>query len=801
MRWVLYPIFALLTLLVLGITAIGTISVLAWPKLPSVEAVADYRPKIPLRVYTADNFLLDEFGEERREFTPIEQVPDQLRLAILAAEDERFYDHPGIDFIGLIRATLSNIVSHGKGQGASTITMQVARNFFLSREKTFNRKFYEILLSLKIEKNLSKDKILEVYINQIYLGQRAYGFTAAAQAYFGKNLSELSLAECAMLAGLPKAPSAYNPVVNPSRAKLRQQYVLRRMLEAHFITQAVYDEASAVDVKVQQPVSNGTNKLNASGPGAYVAEMARQIAFEQFGEEAYRSGLKVITTIKKADQEAAYRALRENAMEYDARHGYRGAEAFVTLPTSYTLEDGQLDELLSDYLDSDELLAALVLEASPQKVVFFRHGQTQTIGPDGLRFALPMLGSKAPSAKRIRPGAIIRVEKNSKDRWEITQLPQVQAALMAMDPVTGEVRALAGGFDFGLNKFNHVTQAFRQPGSSFKPFIYSAAFERGFSPTSVFDDSPISFPAGTTGGQAWEPKNSDGRYSGPMTLREALTRSKNMVTIRVLQAVGPKYAQDYIARFGFEPERHPAYLTMALGAGAATPWQMATAYSVFANGGYRVEPYIVKEMIDGSGRVVARVTPVPAGQGAPRVIDPRNAYLLDSMMRDVVKRGTARGALALGRNDLAGKTGTTNDYVDAWFCGYNPNLVAVAWIGFDQPQSLGHGEAGGSAALPIWVDFMRTALKGVPDVARTVPEGLIKVPGNYGDDYVYKENRAPPPPPAPPKEEPSELPSWLDDFAKGRPTSGPASSLPPVRTSTPAEMEQAPVVERSLGTQ
>ncbi len=799
MRWILYPFIIVISLVLLGLAAPITIALIAWPSLPSLEALTDYHPKIPLRVYTADHFLLDEFGEERREFVPIEKTPEALRLAILAAEDERFYEHPGIDILGLARATIANITTHGKAQGASTITMQVARNFFLTREKTYNRKFYEILLSLKIEQNLPKDKILEIYINQIYLGQRAYGFAAAAQAYFGKNLNELTLAESAMLAGLPKAPSTYNPIANPARAKLRQQYVLRRMLESKFINQQLYAEACAMDVKVQHSPSTHVAKAHIGTPGAYVAEMARRIAFEQFGEEAYESGLSIITTINKAEQENAYNVLRQNIMDYDRRHGYRGAEAFVDLPERYTAQDGQLEELLNDFEDIGDLHAALVLESSPQKVTVYSHGQTYNITAEGLRFAAPMLSQKAPPTKRIRPGAIIRVQKNNKDQLVIGQLPQVEAALFSMDPISGQVKALVGGFDFGLNKFNHVTQAYRQPGSSFKPFIYSAAFERGYSPTSVFDDSPISFPASTTGGQAWEPKNSDGRYSGPMTLREALARSKNMVTIRVLQAIGPKYAQDYIARFGFEAERHPPYLTMALGAGAVTPWQMGAAYSVFANGGYRVEPYIVKEMIDGTGRVVARVNPAIAGEGAPRVIDPRNAFLVDSMMRDVIKRGTARAALSLGRSDLAGKTGTTNDYVDAWFCGYNPKLVTIAWIGFDQPQSLGRGETGSQAALPIWRDYMRIALKDQPEVSRTPPEGLNRTPGNFGEDYIYKENTPPPPPPAPPNEEPSELPSWLDDFANGRPsTPTPAPNPSPSHMRTPAEIEPAPVEERTL---
>jgi penicillin-binding protein 1A len=752
MRWVLYPIAALFALAVLGIATLAAMAFFAWPKLPALDTLTDYRPRVPLRVYTADGHLIGEFGEERRDVVRIAEVPSHLKHAILAAEDERFYEHRGIDPVGLARAALANLSSGGRGQGASTITMQVARNFFLSREKTYNRKLYEILLALKIEQNLSKDQILELYINQIFLGQRAYGFAAAARAYYGKTLDELSLPEAAMLAGLPKAPSAFNPIVNPARAAVRQQYVLRRMLEAGFIAPQQYEEALvfATPKQSQRDIAAARRVPDIVVPGDYVAEMARQIAVEQFGEQAYELGLRIVTTVTRKDQEAAYAALRRGVFDYDRRHGYRGPEAFVDLPSG-RVADEQLDEALGDSSDHDDLLAALVLKAGPKEVLVYRRGQEIRITGKGLSFVAPMLSEKAPQARRVRRGAIVRVRNAGKDSWELTQLPEVQAALVAIDSHSGAVRALIGGFDFNRNKFNHVTQAVRQPGSSFKPFIFSAALDREFGPGSVLEDNPLYYPAGVTGSKAWEPKNYDGRYSGPMTLRDGLARSKNMVSIRLLEKITPEYARDYLGRFGFDPAQNPPYLTMALGAGAATPWQMAAGYAVFANGGYRVEPFVIKEMYDGSGRLIARTDPPVAGQSAPRVIDARNAWLMDSMMRDVVQRGTATRARSLKREDLAGKTGTTNDYVDAWFCGYHPDLVAVSWVGHSQPRNLGKGETGGAAALPIWINYMASALEGVPQVELPRPDGLRQVQNGLGtrQDWQYAEYAPPAPPPVP----------------------------------------------------
>lgn len=794
MRWVLYPVAALLALTILGLATLAAVSLFAWPNLPSLESLTDYRPRVPLRVYTSDGHLLGEFGEERRDVVRIAEVPSALKHAILAAEDERFYEHAGVDPIGIARAALANLTSGGRGQGASTITMQVARNFFLTREKTYNRKLYEILLALKIENELSKDQILELYINQIYLGQRAYGFAVAARAYYGKTLDALSLAEAAMLAGLPKAPSAFNPIVNPSRAAVRQQYVLRRMLEAGFINQADFQAAIAVatPTRSKRDTAAARKQHEDSIHGDYVAEMARQIAVEQFGDQAYELGIRIFTTVTRKDQLAAYAALRKGVLDYDRRHGYRGPEAFANLPADAAAEE-QLDELLADRSDDDDLLAAVVLQASTKQVTVYRRGEEITLSGNGLRFAAPMLADKAPQSRRIRRGAIVRIRDTGSNGWEIVQVPEVQSALVSIDPRDGAVRALVGGFDFNRNKFNHVTQGQRQPGSSFKPFIYSAALERGYGPGHVVADEPLYFPAGVTGSQAWEPKNYDGKYSGPMTLRDALARSKNMVSIRVLEDITPGFAQDYIGRFGFDSAKNPPYLTMALGAGSVTPWELAGGYAVFANGGFRIDPYVIKEIYDGNGKLIARTDPPVAGESAPRVLDPRNAWLMDSMLQDVVTRGTATRARSLKRNDLAGKTGTTNDYLDAWFCGYNPDLVAVSWIGFSQPRNLGRGETGGAAALPIWVTYMRAALEGVPEVQHPLPNGLIQVQAGDGSgmDYQYAEYEPPQPPLAP---------DWLRNMFTA--DDGPALEAPEEATPSvaprpiPAVQAPAPVVER-----
>jgi penicillin-binding protein 1A len=708
-------------LAVVGILLGTFLLLVALPKVPSIDALTDYQPKIPLRVYTADGALIGEFGEERRAVVRIHEVPAVMKEAILAAEDERFYQHQGVDYVGVIRAAYSNLVAGGKRQGASTITMQLARNFFLSSEKTLTRKLYEALLAYKIESELTKDQILEIYVNQIYLGQRAYGFAAAAQIYFGKALKDVTPAEAAMLAGLPKAPSSFNPVVNPKRAKVRQVYVLRRMHELGYLNDNQLAAAQKQELKVRRDIDD------FSVHAEYAAEMVRQLLYERYPNDVYTRGFRVYTTLSKRDQETAYQQVRRGVLDYDRRHGYRGPEGYAELPPGTVAEEG-LEDVLQEFPDSDELLAAVVLEAAPKQVRAYRRGGESVAIPEaGLKFVAGALADKTPPNRRIRRGAVIRIMKDEKGNWQILQLPDVEAAFLALDPQSGAIRALVGGFDFQRNKYNHVTQAWRQPGSSFKPFIYSAALEKGFTPATILNDAPVVVDAALTGGQVWEPKNYDGKYEGPMRMRTALAKSKNMVSIRILQSIGPQYAQDYVRRFGFDGDKHPPYLTMALGAGSVTPWQMARAYSVFANGGYRIDPYLIERIVDDRGNLLAQAQPTKAGDPSLRVLDGRNAFIMDSMMHDVTRSGTAARAASLGRKDLAGKTGTTNDHVDAWFAGYQPGLVGVAWIGFDHPKKLGANETGALAALPIWMGYMGRMLKGVPETQQAVPEGVISV--------------------------------------------------------------------------
>ena len=711
----------------------GVIGVLVWAlisaRLPSLDVLTDYQPKLPLRIVAEDGALLSEFGEERRSLVKLADVPLHVRQAILSAEDSNFYDHSGVDWLAALRVAYTNTVSGAK-QGASTITMQVARNFFLTRERSgvagYLRKANEVALTFKIEHELTKDQILELYINQIFLGQRAFGFAAAARAYYGKPLADVTVAEAAMLAGLPKAPSTFNPFVNPKRAELRQQYVLRRMHELGYLKDAEYKTAQSAP---------STLRLS-SGPtvhSEYLNEMARQFVFDLVGESAYTRGLTVTTTIKARDQEAGYQALRRGVLDYERRQAFRGPEGYVDLPAagkdSAEAKEAlgeAVDSAFAQYPDSDDLLTAVVLEANSKRVVITRgEGETFTLEGESIRFARNALADSAPSGDRLRRGAVLRVTQDDKGVFRIAQMPQVEAALVAMDPKDGAVRSLVGGFDFSKNQYNHVTQASRQPGSSFKPFIYSAALEKGITPTTVINDAPLFFSAGQTGGDEWEPKNYDGKFDGPMRVRTALAKSKNMVSIRILRSIGPGYAQDYISKFGFDPKQHPAYLTLALGAGQTNPMQMAGAYSVFANGGFRIKPYFIKKIVDARGQTIFEETPVVAGKDAEQAIDPRNAFIMTTLLRDVVRAGTATKAMTLGRGDLAGKTGTTNDSHDAWFAGFNQSLVGIAWVGYDQPRSLGERETGGGVALPIWINYMKTALKGVPETPLKPPPGVI----------------------------------------------------------------------------
>ena len=712
----------------LALTIAVALSV-AYPNLPDISDLADYRPKLPLRVYSAEGALLGEFGEERRNLTPIGEIPQVMKDAVLAIEDARFFQHGGVDYKGVLRAGLANL-GRVKSQGASTITMQVARNVYLSSEKTFTRKIYEILLTFKLEHLLTKDQILEIYMNQIFLGNRAYGFAAASEAYFGKPLKSVSIAEAAMLAGLPKAPSAYNPISNPKRARARQQYIIERMEENGFITAQQAEQAKKEELKIRTGPDN--TRIHAE----YVAEMARQLIFAQYGNEAYTRGLNVYTTLNAAEQEAAYVALRRGIMDYERRQQYRGPEKFVALPASAQEVEDAIDDALANHPDNGDVLSAVVLEASAKRILAARaNGDSVEITGDGLKPAQSGLSDKAPPNIKIRRGAVIRVVKTPKGAWEITQLPEVEGAFVALDPRNGSIRALVGGFDFDKNKFNHAAQAWRQPGSSFKPFIYSAALEKGFTPATVINDAPLFFDAGVTGGQPWEPKNYDGKYDGPMSMRTGLAKSKNMISIRILQAVGPKTAQEWVGRFGFDPEKHPAYLTMALGAGSVTPLQMASAYSVFANGGYRINPWLIAKVTDHKGRVISEITP-PALSEQPRAIDARNAFVMSSLLQEVTRTGTAARAQAtLKRPDLYGKTGTTNDSVDAWFAGFQPTIAAVTWIGYDTPRNLGSRETGGGLSLPVWISFMERALKGVPVMEPTVPPGVV----NVGGEWFYEE--------------------------------------------------------------
>jgi penicillin-binding protein 1A len=712
------------------------------PQLPSIEVLKDVRLQEPLRVYTRDRMLLAEFGEKRRSPVLIEDVPPALIQAFLAAEDDRFFEHPGVDFQGLLRAAFQLIRTGEKRQGGSTITMQVARNFFLSSEKTYLRKLTEIILSFRIERSLSKDEILELYLNKIYLGQRAYGVEAAARVYYGTGIDGLSLARMAMIAGLPKAPSRVNPITDPDAAVARRDYILGRMYNLGFIDSAAYKSAlEEVDGAVLHRVQAG-----ASAP--YVAEMVRDEMVSRYGQEAYTSGFEVVTTLDSERQTAANRALRKALLAYGRRHGYRGPEGHADLTG---LEEAAWPDLLQDYADVGDLEAGLVTAVDERSVWVFLRSQGQiAIDWDGLSWARPyrsadsMGKSPARAADVLAVGDIIRVEPHGEGEWRLAQLPEVQGALVSLHPDDGAIIALAGGFDYYRSKFNRAIQAKRQPGSSFKPIIYSAALEQGYTPASIINDAPVVFDDDALEA-TWRPENYSGRFHGPTRLREALYRSRNLVSIRILRAIGADYAAQYAERFGFQSAQLPRDLTLALGSASATPLQMARAFGVFANGGYLIEPYFIQRIHDAEGGVIFQAEPevvcpdcpeslesildngVQQLRLAPAVITPQNAWLMNSMLQDVIQRGTGQRARSLGRSDLGGKTGTTNDQKDAWFCGYNPSLVAVAWVGFDKLEPLGRGETGGVAALPMWIDYMGSALGGRGIQKREQPEGLVTV--------------------------------------------------------------------------
>lgn len=709
-----------------GLIAIAIL--VTYPKLPPLDSLQHYQPKMPLTIYSADGQIIGVYGEQRREFTKINDFPDILKNAVIAAEDKRFYEHWGVDVWGIARAAISNIVAGGVQSGASTITQQVAKNFYLSSERTFTRKFNEALLAYKIEQSLSKDKILELYFNQIYLGQRAYGFASAAQIYFNKNVKDLTLAEAAMLAGLPKAPSAYNPIVNPERAKLRQTYILNNMLEEGMITSQQRDDALKEELHYERFVQ----KIDQNA--LYVAEMVRQELYEKYGEEAYTQGFHVYTTVNTANQRVATEALRKVLRNFDRGSSYRGAENYIDLSKTDDVEE-TVSQYLSTLYTVDKMVPAVVLEASRKAVqIQLPNGRKMTLDAKSLGFAAKAVNNEKMGEDRIRRGSVIRV-KNIGNGWTVVQEPLLQGALVSLDAKTGAVQALVGGYDYHSKTFNRATQAMRQPGSTFKPFVYSAALAKGMTASTMINDAPISLPGKGANGSVWSPKNSDGRYSGYITLRQALTASKNMVSIRILMSIGIGYTQQYAQRFGFKPSELPASLSMALGTGETTPLRIAEAYSVFANGGYKISAYVIDKIYDSQGRLKAQMQPLVAGENAPQAIDPRNAYIMYKIMQDVVRAGTARGATTLGRSDIAGKTGTTNDNKDAWFVGFNPKVVTAVYVGFDKPRSMGRAGYGGTIAIPVWVDYMRYALKGTEIKGMKAPEGIV----SNGGEYYMKE--------------------------------------------------------------
>ncbi|MFW8566586.1 penicillin-binding protein 1A [Orrella sp. 11846] len=724
---------------------------IAWPNLPDLAAMTDYKPRVPLRVYTADKVMIGEFGEERRNVLRFNEFPDVLKSAILAAEDDRFYEHGGIDWLGVARAGLANVAAMSKSQGASTITMQVARNFYLSSEKTYTRKFYELLLTYKIESSLTKDQILELYLNQIFLGRRAYGFAAAARTYFGKEVNDLTPAQAAMLAGIPKAPSRYNPVSNMSRAVARQHYVLGRMHSLGYLTDSEYEAALKEPIVLQSGNTSGSAANGyANLHGEYAAELARLLMFSLYGDDVYSRGLNVYTTIRSDDQEWAWQSLREGVLGYTRRAVYPGPIGQVNLPDGLENNpekfDEFMDQVLEQYPDVSGFQTAVVLQASPTSVTVAKSSHDIiTIDDKKLIGVIARsLNAKNKGQPQIVRGSVVTINKMPDGAWEILNLPEVQGAFVSMRPQDGAIQSMVGGFDFYQGHFNRVTQAWRQPGSAFKPFIYAAALERGLTPATEISDQPFELTAAQTGSnRGWKPRNYGNAYDVSLTMRQALAKSRNMVSIRILQAISPQYAQEYITRFGFEAEKHPPYLPMALGSGAVSPLQLAAGFAVFANGGYRVDPYLIDYVTDAEGQVLMRADPTVAGDAAARVIDPRTAYVMDDLLRGVAQYGTAaRASATLKRRDIAGKTGTTNNAVDAWFAGYTPHLVGVAWLGFDQPKSLGSRETGGGVSLPIWMGYMEHALQRYPEEPRPAPPSGLIVQGQnmYFSEYPPEES-------------------------------------------------------------
>jgi penicillin-binding protein 1A len=700
-----------------------------YEQLPPIDHLADYDPMLPMRIHARDGTLLAEYGQERREVVPIDRIPLHVRQALLSIEDANFYVHHAVDYAGLLRAALRNLRAGEHAQGASTITMQVARVFFLGREKTYGRKLTEILLAYKLESVYSKDKLLELYMNQIYLGERAYGFAAAACVYFGKALDQLTMAEAAMLAGLPKAPSAYNPVANRERAVIRQRHILRRMHALGHL------DAQQLQIALAQELAVQPRHKPRDDSAAFAVEQARRMMVDRFGDDAYSMGLDVVTTVSAPAQRAASRELRAGLLRAQDAGGYAGPQGHA----GHAVPPGDLAALqsaLAPWWDSGELRAALVVKASSSAGIdaLLRDGTKVHLAPRMLSAsARSALKSDAPAHRRIVPGAVVRAVQDANQRWTLGQWPRMEGALVSMDMDTGEILALAGGFDFASNQFDHAVQAVRQPGSTFKPFVYSAALEKGFFPGTLVDDTQRVVLPAVRGSKAWRPRNYGNHYEGFIAARRGLVRSKNLVAVNLMEAAGVDHVSEFAARFGFAPERNPPGLPLALGAGGTTPLQLTQAYAVFGNGGHWVQPRLVSKVSMRSGEVLYEA-PARGGQ-RPEVISARNAHVMDSLLRDAVQHGTGRHAAALGRSDAAGKTGTSNGAKDAWFAGYSSGVASVVWMGYDQPRSLGPRATGGSLALPVWTAYMRQAVADRPPVLRAMPADLEVV----ADDFVYPE--------------------------------------------------------------
>lgn len=709
----------LITLSLLAAAAVLTLVTLIvfYLQLPDTSFLSNYQPKQPLRVLTADGVEIGGFGTERRVYQRIDQIPQLMKDSLLAVEDTRFYAHHGLDPVGIGRAAVA-MLTGGRMQGASTITQQVARTFFLNRSVTAERKIKEAMLAFRIEAQLSKDQVLELYMNQIYLGSRAYGFEAAAQTYFGKTLAALSPAECAMLAGLPQNPYFANPHRNFERARNRQLWALSRMRSQNVIDEAQYTAAKAEKLVIRKP-------RDVEVHAEYVAEMVRQQIYAQYGELTYTTGLNVTTTLRANEQQAAYKALRRTLVDHALRQAWRGPEGNEVLPPDWKDEDPRVAQTLADYADDEDLILAVVTRTSPKSVtVVLGSGDVIKIDGAGLRAAQSGLADNASAKLRVRRGAVVRVVQQGKN-WALVQWPETEGAMVAMDTTNGEIRALVGGFDFHRNQFNHVTQGWRQPGSSYKPFLYSGAIENGVQPDTLINDAPMENVGD------WYPENDDGSTDGPITLRSALARSKNLVSIRLMQLLSPRGAREWTGRFGFDVDKQPDNLTQALGSGSTNPLQMAGAYAVLANGGYRVTPKFVTRIARASGEVVFESPSVPLDE-TMRAVPARNTFVVNSLLQEVTRSGTAARAQAtLKRPDLYGKTGTTNDVVDAWFGGFQPGLVAVVWVGYDTPRSLGSRASGSALALPAWIEFMATALKNVPVQEVQPPAGVVRVDGEW----------------------------------------------------------------------